>query len=71
MKNKIEDLRNHLFEQLEKLNDDNIANIDREIRKSSAIVQVASSIIESGKLEMEYMKIAKVTVKVIEFFSKD
>lgn len=54
MKNKIEDLRNHLFETLEALKDkDNPMDVDR----ANAISSVAGQIISSAKVEVDMMKI--------------
>jgi hypothetical protein len=54
VKNKIEDLRNHLFETLEALKDkDKPMDIDR----AKAIAQVASVIIESAKAETRYLEV--------------
>ena len=55
MKNKIEDLRNHLFAALEGLSDqDNPMEIDR----AKAISDVAQTIINSAKVEVEYLRVA-------------
>lgn len=52
MKNKIEDLRNHLFAALEALADEeNPMDIDR----AKAISDVAQTIINSAKVEVEYL----------------
>jgi hypothetical protein len=54
MKNKIEDLRNHLFATLEGLLDeDNPMDIDR----ARAVADVASVVVESAKVEVAYIKI--------------
>ena len=55
MQNKIEDLRNHLFAQLERLSDEN-CNLPKENERAMIIVQVANAIIETGKIEVEYIK---------------
>lgn len=53
MKNKIEDLRNHLFAALEGLADeDKPMDIDR----AKAISDVAQTIINTAKVEVDYMK---------------
>lgn len=53
MKNRIEDLRNHLFVALEKLHDeDNPMEIDR----AKAIADVAQTIINSAKVEVEFLR---------------
>lgn len=54
MKNKIEDLRDHLFATLEDLRDkDN----PMEIARAKAIANVAAAIVNSAKVENEYMKL--------------
>ena len=52
MKNTLSDLNNHLFAQLERLNDEHITaeNLDKEIRRSEAIVGTASQIIANANL---------------------
>lgn len=60
MKNKIEDLRNHLFEQLERLSDDekmkNPIALEKELKRAGAISEVASVIVESAKAETLFLK---------------
>lgn len=52
MKNKIEDLRNHLFAALESLADkDNPMDLDR----AKAICQVSQVIINSAKVEVDFI----------------
>lgn len=54
MKNKIEDLRNHLFETLEALKDkDNPMPLDR----AETIGHVAQAIINTAKVEVEFLKV--------------
>jgi hypothetical protein len=50
-KNKIQDLRNHLFETLEMLKDGDI-----EIEKAYAIADVSRAIIDTAKIEIQYIK---------------
>ena len=59
MKNKITDLNNHLFAQLERLGDEDLTaeELDKEINRSKAISQIASTIVESSKVTVEAMKI--------------
>lgn len=54
MKNKIEDLRNHLFATLEALVDE-----DQEVEpgRVRAIVAVSETIIKSAKLELDFIKL--------------
>jgi hypothetical protein len=60
MKNKLSDLNNHLFEQLERLNDDDLKGDDltREMSRAQAMCNVAGQIIANGKLVLEAVKIA-------------
>lgn len=55
MKNKITDLRNHLFEQLERLNDPDMKGdkLREEIERASAIKDVAQVIVNSAKVEVD------------------
>lgn len=53
MKNKIEDLRNHLFATIESLQD---KEEPMEIDRAKAISDVAQTMINSAKVEVEYMK---------------
>lgn len=54
MKNKIDDLRNHLFETLESLKDeDKPMDLDR----ARAIADVSRVIIDSAKVEVEFLKV--------------
>lgn len=50
-KNKIEDLRNHLFEVIEMLKDGDI-----EMDKAKTISEVAQVIINSAKVEVQFIK---------------
>jgi len=52
MKNKIEDLRNHLFATLEALRDE---DKPMEIGRAKAIAQVAGVVIESAKVEVAFL----------------
>ena len=58
MANKIEDLRKVLFDQLERLNKDDV-DMEKESERASSIVQVASSILEAGRLEVEFVTASK------------
>lgn len=53
MKNKIEDLRNHLFETIEKLTDD---DKPMPLDRARAVADVAQVIINSAKLEVDYIR---------------
>jgi len=54
MKNKISDLRNHLFSVLEELND---PDSTYDIAKAKVVADVAQVIINSAKIENDYIKI--------------
>lgn len=54
MKNKLSDLRNHLFETIEGLKDNSMP-VDR----ARAISDAAGKIIDSGKMELEFVKFVK------------
>lgn len=53
MKNKIEDLRNHLFETLEALKD---KDDPMELDRARAISEVAQKITDTARVEVEYLK---------------
>lgn len=55
MKNTLGDLNNHLFMQLERLNDEEITVevLQQELKRSKAIADVAGKIIDNGKLVLE------------------
>jgi hypothetical protein len=59
MRNKLMDLNNHLFEQLERLNDDELApeELEKEIKRSKAISNVAKNIIANGNLILDAQEI--------------
>lgn len=53
MKNKMVDLRNHLFETLEKVKDN-----DMEPHDAKVICQIAQVIINSAKVEVDFLRVA-------------
>lgn len=53
-KNKIGDLRDHLFETLEALKD---AEKPMEIERARAVADVAKVIVDSAKVEVDYLKV--------------
>lgn len=58
MKNKLTDLNNHLFEQLERLNDEDLTEeeLEKEIKRSKAMTNIATNIINNGNLMLNSMK---------------
>jgi hypothetical protein len=53
-KNKIDDLRNHLFETLEALTDD---EKPMDLDRAKAVAEVAKVIVESAKVEVSFLKV--------------
>lgn len=54
MKNKIQDVRDHLFATLEALQDE---NNPMDINRAKAISEVSQTIINSAKVEVDFMKV--------------
>lgn len=50
MKNKLTDLNNHLFAQLERLSDENLTpeQIEQEVKRTDAIVDVSEQIVRKA-----------------------
>lgn len=57
MKNTLGDLNNHLFAQLEKLNDDDLSGeeLEAEIKRSEAMAKISDQIIKNGELQYNAM----------------
>lgn len=55
-KNTLSDLNNHLFEQLERLNDADNESLNDEINRSKAVTDIAKNVIDNGKLVLEAEK---------------
>lgn len=55
MKNTLKDLNNYLFEQLERLNDDDCLNndFDKEMKRSKAVTNVCQQIINLANTELK------------------
>lgn len=77
MNNNLRDLNNILFEQLERLNDDEALkddeNFEREMKRSKAITSIASQIVQNGNLSLracqyaaEYGKEAKPVLALVD-----
>lgn len=59
MKNKLSDLNDHLFAQLERLSDEDLTaeQVDREHKRGEAIVAVADQIIRNAALHLQAAKL--------------
>lgn len=59
MKNKIADLNDHLFAQIERLADEALTpeQIEHEVKRGTAIVAVADQILRSASLQIQAAKI--------------
>ena len=58
VKNKLSDLNNHLFEELERLNDEELKGeeLQQEITRAKSIASVAQTIINNGELALKAVK---------------
>lgn len=56
-KNTLSDLNNHLFEQLERLNDEELdaEQLEKEIKRSEGMTKIAEQIIRNGELAYKTM----------------
>lgn len=59
MKNKLSDLNNHLFAQLERLSEEGLSaeRIEEEVKRTDAIVNVADQIVRNADLQLKAVKI--------------
>jgi hypothetical protein len=58
-KNKLSDLNDHLFAQIERLSDENMSveQIETEVKRGNAIVAVADQILRHASLQVQAAKI--------------
>lgn len=58
-KNKLTDLNNHLFTQLERLNEEGMTDeqVKKEVSRAKAISGIASQVIKSAKVTIDAMKL--------------
>jgi len=61
MKNKMSDLNNYLFAQLERLDDEEITDdeLDAVINRGNAIADISAQIIAAGNLQLKAVKLAQ------------
>lgn len=59
MKNKLSDLNNHLFAQLERLGDEelDVDAVEKEAKRADAIVQIADNIMRNAELSLKAAKL--------------
>jgi len=57
-RNKISDLRDHLFAALERIDNDELTTeeLQKELDKAEAVAQIGAVIINSAKVEVDFMK---------------
>ena len=57
MKNTLSDLNNHLFEQLERLNDEDLSDedLDKELKRADRMTKIAAQIVKNGELAYKTM----------------
>ena len=62
MNNSLTDLNNYLFEELERLNDDETldleGNLEKELKRAKAITGISTSIVNNAKLVLDVKKYA-------------
>lgn len=58
MKNKLVNLNNHLFEELERLNDEELKGeeLEEERKRAKSIANIAQTIINNGELALKAVK---------------
>lgn len=58
LKNKLSDLNTHLFEQLERLNDEDLKGdaLEEEIKRAKTVTNVAAQIVNNGNLMLSAQK---------------
>ena len=60
MKNKLTDLNNYLFEQIERLNDDTLTpeQVSQPIKKAETISEISKTIIQNSALQLKAIETA-------------
>lgn len=59
MKNKLSDLNNHLFAQLERLSDEGLSaeDVEREVQRADAIVDVSDQVLQIANASLKAAKL--------------
>jgi hypothetical protein len=59
VKNKLTDLNNHLFSQLERLNDESLTGdkLKEEIERGKAMAAIATQVVQTAKITVDAMKL--------------
>lgn len=59
MKNRLSDLNNHLFAQLERMAEEDMSadQLDHEAKRADAIVQVSDQIVRNAELQLKAAKL--------------
>lgn len=70
-KNRLEDMRNHLFAAMERLNDETLTvdQIAEEIKKANALASLGNVLVSSAKVELDYMREIHGVTKDSKFFN--
>ncbi|WP_455500929.1 hypothetical protein [Gemmiger sp.] len=57
MRNTLEDLNNHLFEAMERLNDEDLTEeqLDKELKRADGMTKIAGQIIQNAELSYKVM----------------
>lgn len=57
-RNKINDLRDHLFAELERLENEDLTQeeLEQELKRAKGIKSIADTLIDSARVEIDYLK---------------
>lgn len=61
MKNSLSDLNNHLFEQLERLNDEDLTDeqLEKELKRADSMAKIAEKITANAEIAFKTMRYLK------------
>ena len=59
MRNKLEDLNNHLFEEIKRLNDEDLDDeqLAKEVKRADAMAKLATQIVNNAKTQVDAVKV--------------